>query len=545
MNKEKFSTKFVDCLKSFRVIFLLFFIIISLVAVNYTLNSTGVVVNGVTPGGIAEKAGMKFDSKANLRSLELVKSINGKTVSSQEDFYTALEGVHYNTSFKIVTSTNANGYSIIVPSKEANKTIYDQLGISIRDATSSNIKLGIELEGGSRLILKPTKNLTSDQFDLLVTTLQNRLDVYGASGTKVNKITDAFTGSQFVIVESTSSNKNEIFELIKRQGEFEAKLGNVSVFKGTNVLRVFTDPQHAQLQGCSNTDASKYQCTYGFQIGIDDNGSTKFFDAAKVLPIYSGQLSEKIHFILDGKEMTALSVASSFKYQKVATPQITVSGQPMNTQKDALDSAKQEMRFLQAILSTHSLPSELEVVQSYSISSSLGQQFLDNALLVAIVATTLVALVLALRYRVMGIFIGLAIALLAEIFIVLGVAAFMKITIDLAAIGGLIASIGTGIDNHILITDEHFRKKNVGVSSKKKVKNALSIIMISYFAAIAAMVPLYFAGLKMLQGFAFMIIIGVTVGVFVTRPAYAAMLRVIVTTRDDRNREDEAESKED
>ena len=67
--------------------------------------------------------------------------------------------------------------------------------------------------------------------------------------------------------------------------------------------------------------------------------------------------------------------------------------------------------------------------------------------------------------------------------------------------------------------------------------------MIAYFTTLAAMVPLYFAGLKILQGFAFMIIIGVTVGVLITRPAYAAYLRIITTTRQERKEEEEEEQK--
>ncbi|MCA9460288.1 MAG: MMPL family transporter, partial [Nanoarchaeota archaeon] len=124
---------------------------------------------------------------------------------------------------------------------------------------------------------------------------------------------------------------------------------------------------------------------------------------------------------------------------------------------------------------------------------------------------------------------------------VFGVAAFMRLSIDLAAIGGLIAAIGTGVDDQIIITDEQFRDRKKEVSSRKRLKTAMYIIMIAYFTTLAAMIPLYFAGLKILQGFAFMIIIGVTVGVFITRPAFAAYLRVLLTTRKQRKEEAEEE----
>ena len=179
---------------------------------------------------------------------------------------------------------------------------------------------------------------------------------------------------------------------------------------------------------------------------------------------------------------------------------------------------------------------------SYSISSSRGEKLLDNAALVGLAAVLLVSLVVALRYRHPFIFLGILIALIGEVIIVFGIAAFLKITIDLAAIGGLIAAIGTGVDDQVIITDEYFRKRKASISSRKKIKNAIYIIMIAYFTTLAAMIPLMFAGLKMIQGFAFMILIGVTVGVLITRPAYAAMLRIIMTTRAQRAEEDKEEN---
>jgi preprotein translocase subunit SecD len=46
------------------------------------------------------------------------------------------------------------------------------------------------------------------------------------------------------------------------------------------------------------------------------------------------------------------------------------------------------------------------------------------------------------------------------------------------------------------------------------------------------MIPLLFAGAGLLKGFAITTIIGVTNGVFVTRPAFAEMMRILVTDED-------------
>ena len=537
-HKENLVDKFLSVILNGRFFVLFFFIIISIVAINYQFDSQGVVINGVSPGGIAESQGINFDSTTAITNYEEILFVGSKKIDSTQDFYDSLENYDLDSILILRTDRNPSGYSLDI-GNYTDEGILNHLGFSVREKASSNIRLGIELEGGSRLILQPAIELSDEQYTTLVDNLQSRLDVYGASGTKVNKLEDAFSNEKFVIVESISANKNDIFELIKQAGEFEAKIGNVTVFTGENVIRVLNDPSHEILQGCDGDLTSGYICTYAFSLAIDADGVNKFFEETSKLEVTGGYLSEKVSFYLDGKMITELNIASTFKYNKVTNPQITVSGNNMPTQAKAIESAQKEVDFLQAILSTQSLPTELEVVQSYSISSSLGKSLLDNAIVVGLVSILIVSSVIALRYRHFAIFVGIFIALASEVIIVFGIAAFMKLSIDLAAIGGLIAAIGTGVDDQVIITDEYFRKRRKDVSSKKKIKNAFYIIMIAYFTTLAAMIPLYFAGLNILQGFAFMILIGVTVGVFITRPFYATYLRNVMTTKKQRKLEDD------
>lgn len=537
--KDSFSEKLYDIFTNFRVILLLFFVLIAFIAMNIQFGEKGVVINGIVPGSLAAQAGFDFDSGDDLSSFEEVLAINGEEVDSPSQFYNFIEKLPQNETF--IIDTDRGTYSLLNPI--SNRSISESLGLSVREEPRSNIRLGIELEGGSRLILKTQETLSQSDFDLLVDTLQSRLDVYGASGTRVNKLDDAFSDDQYIIIESISSNKNDIFELVQRQGEFQAIIENTTVFTGENVVRVYNDPQHASLQGCSG-QIGNYVCSFSFSVQIDSEGTDQFFDKTKTLQVIGSRLSEEVRFVLDGNNITSLSIAASFKYQKVSQPQITVSGDPSATEAAAIASAQREMKFLQTILSTQSLPTELDVVQSYSISSSLGEELLSNSILVGFVALLLVSAVVALRYRRFEIFIAIFLALITEVLIVFGFAAFMRLAIDLAAIGGLIAAIGTGVDDQIIITDEYFKKRKKDVSSKKRIKGALAIIMIAYLTTLAAMLPLNFAGLNIIQGFAFMIIVGVTVGVFITRPAYAAVLRILMTTRAQRKKEREEELEE-
>ena len=54
------------------------------------------------------------------------------------------------------------------------------------------------------------------------------------------------------------------------------------------------------------------------------------------------------------------------------------------------------------------------------------------------------------------------------------------------------------------------------------------IVMGAYLTTCAGMLPLWFAGAGLLKGFAFTTIVGISFGVLVARPAYAAMIEQLL-----------------
>jgi len=105
--------------------------------------------------------------------------------------------------------------------------------------------------------------------------------------------------------------------------------------------------------------------------------------------------------------------------------------------------------------------------------------------------------------------------------------------IDLPAIGGVIAAIGIGVDQMIIIADETIsgRKetKKQLYSLKEKIGRAFSIIFASAAVTIAALIPLLFvtAGV-FVRGFVITTIAGIMIGILITRPAYAKIVEMSV-----------------
>ncbi len=113
----------------------------------------------------------------------------------------------------------------------------------------------------------------------------------------------------------------------------------------------------------------------------------------------------------------------------------------------------------------------------------------------------------------------------SEIILTFGIASLIKWNLDLPSIAGIIATIGTGVDDQIVILDESQNSKTYSV--KERIKRALFIIFGSYFTVLFSLLPLYWAGAGLLKGFAVTTIIGVSVGVFITRPAFAEIIKRI------------------
>ena len=118
-----------------------------------------------------------------------------------------------------------------------------------------------------------------------------------------------------------------------------------------------------------------------------------------------------------------------------------------------------------------------------------------------------------------------------EMIMLLGVAALVGWNLDLAAIAGIIITVGTGVNDQIVITDEVLSgggEVRRIVNWKERIKGAFFIVIGAYLTITAAMVPLLFAGAGLLKGFAITTMIGIFIGAFITRPAFAQAVEILL-----------------
>ena len=118
----------------------------------------------------------------------------------------------------------------------------------------------------------------------------------------------------------------------------------------------------------------------------------------------------------------------------------------------------------------------------------------------------------------------------SEVVILLAITSFF-LQLDLATIAGLIAVLGTGIDQLVILTDEILHEGKVPSPNLylKRLKRALGIIIAAAATVCMAMLPLALMDLSTLRGFAIVTILGVIIGVIITRPAYGRIIMAILS----------------
>ena len=186
--------------------------------------------------------------------------------------------------------------------------------------------------------------------------------------------------------------------------------------------------------------------------------------------------------------------------------------------------ATDRVKSIESILKGGALPVQISLGSRTTLPASLGSEFLKLSLLTIAGSLVAIALLIGLRYRNIRATLPIIVISLAELVILLAILG--SFTIDLAAMAGIIAAIGVGVDAQIVITDELLKKDDHKVS--EKIELAFGIIKTNAIVAIFSMVPLLFSGLVEIIGFAMSTMLGALLGYLLTRPAYAAIVEKVL-----------------
>lgn len=347
------------------------------------------------------------------------------------------------------------------------------------------------------------------------------------------------TGERFVVVEVPGATRGEVVSLIEDRGVVEVVAhyptedgdGNPT-YENQTVL------ERDHFQQISPPDESPEHGPH-VPVVLTEEGAERFTDVM----IDRGFTSQGVGqcqwdqnpedpgwcllTVVDGEVVYSANVAESLA-------ETINSGDFMETRNFVMTAHEMgDARDLAINLRAGALPAPffLEEGTQYFLEPSLAADFKIYSLITGLIAILAVAGVVFLRYGRPRVAVPMIVTASSEVFLLLGFAAAIGYPLDLAAIAGFIAVVGTGVDDLIIIADEILQQGDVSTSRvfESRFRKAFWVIGVAAATTIIAMTPLAFMSLGDLTGFALFVIIGVLIGVLITRPAYGDILRILMT----------------
>jgi len=456
-----------------------------------------------------------------IRQGMIITSINNEPVNNFEDYKNIMnENFPTDEPIQLTISTKSGTFNLFT-----NQTPE----ITVKELDRTRIKTGLDLSGGARaLITAEEKDLTSKELADLIAITNQRLNVYGLRDVQIRPVTD-LSGKNFMLIEIAGSTPKELENLLAQQGKFEAKIGNETVFIGgeKDITYVARTGDQSGIYSCGAFSGGE-TCSFRFAISLSEAAAKRHAQITGKLGVNETNpdyLSEKLDLFLDEELVDSLFISKDLKGSETTQIAISGSGQGAN-RKEAFDNANAEMRQLQTVLITGSLPFKLKIEKLDTISPLLGKQFINTIFMAGFAAILAVGMMIFLRYRKIKLSLAVLLTSFSEVIIILGISALFNRNLDLPAIAGIIAAIGTGVDSQVIILDES--QMSESLSMKQRIKRALFIILGTYVTTLFALIPLIWAGAGLLKGFAITTIIGISVGVFITRPAFSEIVKRIL-----------------
>ncbi len=388
------------------------------------------------------------------------------------------------------------------------------LGLALLAAVSLTPRLGLDLEGGTQIVLEtrdsPRAKADREATDRALEVLRGRVDALG-----VAEPTLARAGERRIIVELPGvQDPREAARVIGRT----AQLGFHVV---TDTTRAPAEPA----EGAPTADEDGRPLTVG-PLVLDGNGVS---DARAEVPqegVTSWVVSvdfnktgapqwrdlvqqacttpgggQRIAIVLDSEVISSPAVQPSLCQGAGGATQIT--GQ--FTQQTAEDLA--------ILIKGGALPVPVEVIEQRTVGATLGDAAIDASIEAGIIGIALTGLFVVLVYRLMGLMATVALA--AYALVSYGLLVWLGATLTLPGLAGFVLAIGLAIDANVLVferaREEYAARPRDGLAPAVDTgyRKAWSAIIDSNVTTLLAAGLLFFFASGPVKGFGVTLSIGV------------------------------------
>ncbi len=185
---------------------------------------------------------------------------------------------------------------------------------------------------------------------------------------------------------------------------------------------------------------------------------------------------------------------------------------------------------LLTVLKYGSLPFPIQEVSVETIAPTLGDAFLHQSLVAALIGIGLVLSLMLVHYRLPGVVASLALVYYA--FVVLALFRLIPVTLTLAGIAGFVLSVGMAVDANILIFERMKEELRAGKTLPAAVEagfnRAWNSILDSNVSSLITAGILFWFGSSVIRGFALVLIVGVLTSMFTAITVSRTILRFVV-----------------
>ncbi len=370
----------------------------------------------------------------------------------------------------------------------------------------------------------------------VVRILENKINEAGLSGGTVQQVTTA-QGDNFVLVEAPGRDASSVRELVSERGTVVIE-AYYPTADGNYTRETVLQQEDFQSIGTAQDDASgafvpvtvSEPIAPEFQQSMRDSGLAQQGGTRCTYQADRTSTEPCLLLVVNGEVTNAFGMSPGLA-DSLRTGEW--AGNPVFQLQTTNVSEAQEVSIN---LRAGALPAQLDFSEESGgttsfISPSQGADFRTNSLITGIIAVLAVSATVFVRYKDVRVAAPMVVTALSEVVILLGFAAGIGYPLDLSVIAGFIAVIGTGVDDLIIIADEVMAEGEINSRRvfQSRFRKAFWVIGAAAATTIIAMSPLAILSLGDLQGFAIFTILGVVVGVLVTRPAYGDILRSLTT----------------
>lgn len=367
------------------------------------------------------------------------------------------------------------------------------------------ITQGLDLKGGTVIVFEAdADNPSDDDMSTVIQTIRKRLDLQNYTEATVTR-----QGSDKIRVELPDvQDANKAVETLGATAQLvfaETVTQDPSdANKVTVGKQVMTGDQvkDATVEYGSSDGKSMGKNSYRIALTLTDEGRQAFADATGRL------VGQPIYIVMDNSVISAPRVNS-----KIDSNTCEITG----------EFTADEAKALAANIKSGRIPFNLNQVEVRTVSATLGEEALQNAVKAGVIGLILVMLFMLLCYRLLGFMAD--IALVAYIGIVLIILANCHVNLTLPGIAGIILSVGMAVDANVVIFERVKEELRLGKTVRSAVDagfdRALSAVIDSNVTTIISAVILWVLGTGTIKGFGITLFIGIVVSmvsaIFVTK----------------------------